>query len=149
MCPLGLVTWDGHMGWVTWEWSHGTVTLNGSHGMVTWYGHIGLSHVMGHMGWVTWDGHMGFSHGMGHMGWSHRTVKWDGSHGMEAIFHQSEVSTRFNFNWVTAKFSLMIEPSISYLPGKCSYSTETQYLAFDSDTGDSHTRRLTHSQAYT
>ena len=39
----------------------------------------------------------------------------------------------------------MIEPVIFYLLGNCSYSMETQYLAFDSDRGDSHTDSLTHS----
>ena len=34
---------------------------------------------------------------------------------------------------VTSQFSLMIEPVISYLLGNCSYSTESQYLAFDSE----------------
>ena len=51
--------------------------------------------------------------------------------------------TRFNFNWVTAQSSLMIEPVISYLLGNCSCSTETQYLAFDSDRCDLQTDSLT------
>ena len=37
----------------------------------------------------------------------------------------------------------MIEPVISYLLGNCSYSTETQYLAFDSDRWDRQTDSLT------
>ena len=39
----------------------------------------------------------------------------------------------------------MVEPVISYLLGNCSYSMETQYLAFASDRGDSHTHSLTYS----
>ena len=42
----------------------------------------------------------------------------------------------------------MIEPVISYLLGNCSCSTETQYLAFDSDRCDSQTDRLTHKRIH-
>ena len=55
-----------------------------------------------------------------------------------------DLRTRFNFNRVTTPFSLMIEPVISYLLGNCSCSTETQYLAFDSDRGDWLTHNCIH-----
>ena len=42
----------------------------------------------------------------------------------------------------------MIEPVISYLLGNCSCSTETQYLAFDSDRWDTVTDSLTHKHIH-
>ena len=49
---------------------------------------------------------------------------------------------------ISAQFSLMIEPVISYWLGNCSYSTETQYLAYVRTEGThSHTHKRIHDEA--